>query len=68
MLDVNHQVLRYLHDKYGSQQPMIVALNHEGRGIPRHVRMDLVTQLGREISLGKALEVYKPQPVAKSFR
>lgn len=67
MLDVSHQVLRYMHDKYGPQQPMVVALNHEGRGIPRHVRVELISQLGREISLGKALERYKPQPVAKNY-
>lgn len=68
MLDVSHQILRYLLDKYGPQQPMIVALNHEGRGIPRHVRVELITKLGRAITLGKAMDVYRPEPVAKNFR
>ncbi len=68
MLDVCHQVLRYMHDKYGPQQPMVVALNHEGRGISRHVRVELISRLGRDLTLGKALEVYEPQPVAKTFK
>lgn len=68
MLDVSHQVLRYLLDKYGPQKPMAIALSHEGRGIPRHVRVELVSKLGRDITLGKALEVYSPEPVAKNYR
>lgn len=68
MLDVSHQVLRYLVDKYGPQQPMSVALNHEGRGIPRHVRVELISKLGRDVTLGKAVAEYRPDPVAKNFR
>lgn len=67
MVDVSHQVLRYMHEKYGPDKPLSVALTHEGRGIPRHVRQELTSQYGRHASLGAVLEQYQPQLVQKNF-
>lgn len=61
MADVAFQVLDYMHGKYGPNKPVGAALQHEGRGVPRHAKVDLITRFGRDTSLGKALEAYRAE-------
>ncbi|MBO9539496.1 hypothetical protein J7643_02780 [bacterium] len=59
MADVALQVLNYMHGKYGPNKPVGAALQHEGRGVPRHAKVDLITRFGRDMALGKALAAYQ---------
>lgn len=59
MADVALQVLTYMHGKYGPSKPVGAALQHEGRGIPRNAKVDLINRFGRDTSLGKALAAYQ---------
>jgi hypothetical protein len=61
MADVAFQVLNYVHGKYGPNKPIGAALQHEGRGVPRNAKVDLINRFGRDTTLGKALETYKLQ-------